>query len=83
MDKQIYQAIIVGVIGLFIILAIMISTVVMLINYKRWANRRDIHYTEKHDSLEKKVDHIENTHGDVIDKATEVIEAAKDLLKKK
>jgi predicted negative regulator of RcsB-dependent stress response len=83
MDKLIYEAIIIGIVGIFLILAIMISMFISLIGYKKWASKRDEHYTEKHDALEKKVDHIESSHNDVVEKAAEVIKAAKDLITKK
>lgn len=83
MESKTWQFTIVSVIGIAIVLVFIIFIFAMLINYKRWAEQRDKHYSDKHNSLEKKVDGIEGSNTKIIEKASEVIEAANAVIKKK
>ena len=82
MDKRLYELLIVSTIGILIVVIVMLFVIVILMNYKRWANKRDEYYKTSHDNLEKKVNSIESATNKVIEKATDVVNAASEIIKK-
>ena len=82
MDTKLYELLIVSTIGILIIVIVMIFVVAILMNYKRWANKRDEYYKDTHDKLEKKVNGIEDATNKVIERAADVVNAANEIIKK-